>query len=264
MSISQLFESLHGMLDINKLIPLTSLSSKQLESINLTKKDIRVAEKLLGVSAEHLYLNPEGGIHPYCYWDGLYYDHLVGLQKSQLQVFGDPKFNFDYIFKKRKEHVDELLENEDYESFINMSDKKATFLAYQALKHKIEPEKRKELFLEIYTRNEYGFDRLDQILIREILNMPSPTDYDINQAKVKPDSEGYYTIYRGVTPKSSPLNLSYSWTLSKRTAYFFATRFDSEGTIMEGKVHMNKIKAYIPNRSEEEVLVFPEDVIIEK
>lgn len=63
------------------------------------------------------------------------------------------------------------------------------------------------------------------------------------------------TIYRGVTDYNKGNKKALSWTLSKKTAKWFATRFNENGYIFEAKVNKGDILAYCNGRNEQEVIV---------
>lgn len=60
------------------------------------------------------------------------------------------------------------------------------------------------------------------------------------------------TIYRGVKPKSSTKALS--WTLSKKTAKWFADRFEKNGQVYQAKIKKENVLAYFNSRNEEEII----------
>lgn len=258
MKIATLFESLHGMLDEDALKPIINMKKDELEKYGLTIQDILETCEILSIGADRLYHDPKNVIYPFCYWDGFYYRELLTLNPAALiDVEEDKRFKA----QKKLMHEYVLLKKWDY--VLAYADKKVSFPVLSYIMRVADPTQLAELFIETYNRNEYGFDRISPDMVRKAFEHPPGDEYDIKQATVEPDDEGYYTIYRGSTEKSTTLDKAYSWTLRRDVAKFFATRFESTGIIYQGKVHKDKIKAYINGRDEEEVLVFPEDVIID-
>lgn len=260
MDISELFKGEHAMIDEDKLVPLSMLEKKQLGSFSLSSDSLEVVQELLKVDLKYLYFDLEGGINPFCYWDKLFYFSFLSLEQDYLTMKIGKDFTIAKQFKLLKEKIYSLKENEEWENLMFFSDKKVSLLVFLNVKDSIPKDKRKDIFLQEYKRNEYGFERLNQNIIREILTMKHSEKYNIKKYDKLPDKNGYYTIYRGVTYASSPLDRSYSWTLDKGVATFFAKRFNSNGKVLKAKVHESKIRAYIPDIGEEEVLVFPEDI----
>lgn len=59
------------------------------------------------------------------------------------------------------------------------------------------------------------------------------------------------TIYRGISDKRYSRKKSLSWTLDRKTAEWFSTRFNSkEGVVLEKKVHKDDILCYFSNEKE--------------
>lgn len=257
MNIATLFESLHGMLDEDALKSIVNMKKEDLDKYGVTIQDILQTCELLGIEGDRLYFNPKGTIYPFCYWDGFFFKEFLTLSPEALLHIEEDK-----RFKAQKSRMHEFITLKDWDSVLSFCDKKVSFpvLSYVM---KFAPEsKHADMFIETYVRNEYGFDRINPDMVRSALKKPAGGTYDIRLADEQPDVNGFYTIYRGSTDKSTTLDKAYSWTLDKEVARFFATRFESTGMIYQGKVHKDKVRAYIQNRQEKEVLVFPEDVII--
>lgn len=263
MDLSYLFKGEHAMIDQEKLVPLYLLSDEQLAQVNLSLESLEIASELLEVEMEDLYYDPESTFQPFCYWDGLFYYRFITLQEEALQMKMGETYTLVDHFNIMQERFMNLIEEGEWNKAIFLSDKKVSFLVFEALKNEIPEEDQKDLFLEIYQRNEYGFNRLNVEMVKEILSLPTSEKYDVKHHEVKPDKEGYYTIYRGITPESTPVEQAYSWTFDRKTADFFANRFNSNGQIVEGKVHISKIQAFLKGRGEEEVIIFPENVEIQ-
>lgn len=261
MSIASLFQSLHGMLDTSTLVPINNMRKTDLEAYGISIEDVVRVSQELEMDTQFLFYNPDGGLYPFCYWDGFFYYGFHGFQNAIMKVGDDPRFHESTRFKYQRKYMYDKLAEKDWDGVIAFADKKVSFLVFEYLRQKtnMPPKKQKEMFLEIYARNEYGFDRLDEAMVRDILNMPTPNKYVVPLV-YQPDKERYYTIYRGETSESSPLSKAYSWTLEHKVAEFFATRFQSDGRIHKRRVHKDNIKAFIPNRDESEVIVLPEDV----
>jgi hypothetical protein len=254
---SELFESLHGMLDEEVLNPVISLSKDKLEQYGLTIQQVFKTCEMLQIEGDRLYFNPKGTIYPFCYWDGFFYKDFLTLDPEALL-----KIEEDKRFSLQKQMIHDYVQQRDWNTLVSLVDKKVSFQVLSYVMQYAPDEDHTDLFLDTYTRNEYGFDRINQAMARKALSNIADSDYSIYQANIQPDVNDYYTIYRGVTHKSSSLDSSFSWTLDKDVAKFFATRFNSDGLIYTAKIHKDKVRAYIPGRNEQEVLVFPEDIIM--
>lgn len=260
MNISDIFKGEHAMIDEEQLIQLSGLTEKKLRKFNLSQQSLEEVSKILDVDKKFLFLDPNGVLNPFCYWDKFFYFRFLSLDMDYLNMKIGMDFTISKQFQVTKEKLYSYKKEKLWEECIFLSDKKVSMLVFMNLRNLIPKEQQKEIFLNEYQRNEYGFDRLNPNIVREVLKLPTPKEYNIDNYKGKPNEHGYYTVYRGVTPQSSPLDKAYSWTLDRSVARFFAERFNSKGKILKGKVHKNNIHAYIEN--EKEVLIFAEDIIL--
>ncbi|MCD7911018.1 hypothetical protein KC480_05700 [Bacillus velezensis] len=244
MNITDIFKSEHFALNENELIP-----------IDAVKKEEEYAPfcDILNINSKYLFFNPEGFINPFCYWDGLYYHPFMALDTSFL-IMGN--YSLAEGFKIRLYNVQKAYDAGNWNLVLKYADKKVLFQVYKKVSSMIPLENRANTFLEIYVRSESGHA---SDFVRSVLEGPKDESYNISNAEPAP-SNGYYVIYRGSTPESTPVERAFSWTLSKEIAQFFAERFDSDGVVYQGKIHADKVKAYI-NNEEQEVIVFPEDII---
>ncbi|MSU01380.1 hypothetical protein [Tissierella pigra] len=167
------------------------------------------------------------------------------------------------IIKKQAKYMD----NGDYNGVFNLIETKYKIEAFLQLlnlyKHNmvlIKPEELFEIFSDVYTLSEFGFNEFNKEDFLLLFSMNTNNDYKSN---IEKDGNGYVTIYRGEGEQSSPLDEAYSWTLDKDKAEWFANRYDTEEVcrVYQAKVHIDNIKAYFEDRGEEEVIVFPEDVV---
>jgi hypothetical protein len=171
MDIDELFESEHGMLDESKLARLSELTKKQLEQLELSEQVLLKITELLGVRTEDLFLNKMGPFARFCYWDELFFHEFFALQEDVLTAWDGL---FVKQFKEARNHFYKLLKEEKWKEAIYFSDKRVSFHVFMKLRNRISPQEQKMVFLDIYVRNEYGFNRLDRKLVREILDMPTP------------------------------------------------------------------------------------------
>lgn len=121
------------------------------------------------------------------------------------------------------------------------------------------------LFISNYQCSDYGFANLDPDTLSAILK--SKTEEDIeNTNRQLEELDDVVTIYRGGNSASTPYDKAYSWTLDKNVANFFATRRgSSEAYIAVATVKKEDIiECLLEDSSEEEVLVYPDKIKVEK
>ena len=64
-------------------------------------------------------------------------------------------------------------------------------------------------------------------------------------------------VYRGITDYNKKYVKALSWTLSKKTAEWFADRFSSKGIIYKALIPKEHILAYFNGRNEKEIVLDP-------
>lgn len=122
---------------------------------------------------------------------------------------------------------------------------------------KIAIEDRYKAFRDMYMYCNYGFDLFDKEVLSSVLEL-SNNRKAIQELKKK-GVGNTLTIYRGMGDRSTPLEDSYSWTLSLGTARRFA-HFFGEGKVYQAKVNLEDILDYVTERNEEEILVKNESI----
>ena len=260
---ASIFKSCHATIDERRLLSYEGMNLPLLYLMGTDEESLTGICDGLGIERKHLFMDPDNKLAQTCYWDGLFYYSFQTLHPAF--IFGDTtgerfSLQIDKQFKRMRELVQEAYNGQDWRRVLAYSDKKVSLLVYKHIMDRIPECDRKALFLEVYQRNEYGFDRLDHHIVTELLNLPTDAEHDIRLSGVTPDENGDLTIYRGVTLFSNCLDRSYSWTLEPAIAQFFAERFNSHGEIKQAKVAYSAVKAYLTDRGEAEVLVLPEDV----
>lgn len=250
MNIADLFQDIHAEIDMSQCFRLVDRPQYQPEGFD------KLVE-MLEADADGFYMSPRS-FHPYFYAKDGFYHYFIVFDYNVWTDKNYQAFNEAEQFKARREYFRKLYAENDYSTAILMTDKRYRFTLYKELFEKIPMEERFDTFIEIYTRGEYGFDKIDPAFIRQVFNYR----YLSKEWKPFESEEEFITVYRGVTKKSSPLDKAYSWTLDKKVAEFFATRFESRGKVITAKVRPKDIICLIDTRNEKEVLILPEDIII--
>lgn len=163
--------------------------------------------------------------------------------------------------KRVSDKLRTMKEKGHYEEFFSMIDKK--FLAqelYDVVMDGDAPEKELSTgFMRGYIRMESGFEIFDEefmeVLHSRIVDCPERASRIKNiEDKVE---NGYLKILQG--SKTDAVEFS-SWTTDESIAEFFANRFDGNGFVIEGKVHVEDIIDYYPARGESEVIALEDNV----
>jgi hypothetical protein len=209
------------------------------------------------------YLDPNAILYRYLYYKDLFFYQFTFLSLKIENELCSTETRNDLLsevkrFKAQREWLMGKLEK-DVETFLYLSDKRVRFRLYAELFDRIPDDTKFNVFMEVYTRGEYGFDRLDPDFIRKVFSYRELSEEHRFRDSF-PDVKEYVTVYRGATEKSTPLNRTYSWTLKKDVAKYFANRWGSRGTVYKARVRADNIIAYYDGRNEEEVLVLPEHI----
>lgn len=206
-----------------------------------------------GLSIECVYSSTVG-IHSFWYIDGFVYVPLPNLDSAVVNMF----LNKEAV-EENKKRLQKLWDSADYSAFFSMIEAQFGFDIFFTHIDGIGGDKQYEIFRELYTRNEYGFQEIDPDLINKLFSLNPDYSFRKNLL-VEPD--GFVTIYRGTQSESASPEDAYSWTLDFTVATQFAIRFNSnECGIYQARVRPEGITDYIQSRGEEEILILPEKLV---
>ena len=151
-----------------------------------------------------------------------------------------------------------LIEAEQYEMAFTLIDKRIAFDFYTKSFELIPDEQKYKCFKDIYIRSDYGFSDIGKDFLLKVFKY---NPEKILSRKIKVDKDGNVKIYRGNASKSTPIDKAFSWTTNLDTAIFFATRFNTKGTVYGAKVKKEDILGYIEERGEFEIIVNPDCIL---
>lgn len=235
---SNIFQIEHS--NVSNLIPITVFKDN-----NEINELIETINKL-DLDANDFY-KVEGKLYKYCY-----------LKDTVLVEIYDISEDYFINFKVReqieqRERIHQrCIENKEYIRLFCLIDKPYRLLFYEKLFNDIPDEQKYEVFKDIYTSCEYGFNNLSRDFLEEI--------FEYNKTDKNWFNEDVITIYRGEGDLSTTYNEAYSWTTDINVAKWFAERFNSNGKVYKGYIEQKYILDYLRDRNEKEVLVFPEDI----
>lgn len=115
-----------------------------------------------------------------------------------------------------------------------------------------------QLFFEVYTSSDYGFNGMDINTLAAILNSKTAADKK-RTASILKNLPDIVTIYRGGNTASADYCEAYSWTLDINVANFFACRRGTgTGYIVEAEVNKaDIIDVFLDDRNEQEIIIDP-------
>jgi hypothetical protein len=215
-------------------------------------KEAEEAAEYLNCSLDDLYFIASS-FYPYAYYKDFVYIDMMSLDKVMMEYIQVK----DRIVASHAE-VEELMENKDFHSlFVLLIDKRISFSSYKQLYDRIPDEQKYDVFMDIYTLNEYGFSTLGTEFVEGLFPHRTPELIADVQKRLEPHViDGRVTIYRGEGSESTPYSKAFSWTLNLSTAMFFASRYN-KGKVYKTVVDKAVIFDFIEDRGEAEVIVSP-------
>lgn len=256
LDMSSLFKSLHGAIDKKDLQPLSKYIDKPKFP---SQKEVDDAVEFLKIDPEFLFYDKSSMLTPIVYWRGLvYYGFHGNLNMEALKMFQTNRF-----FDQMNKWVDEAVKKKDYETLFQRMDKKILIPTFVDIYKEIPDNQKYDIFTDLYVRSEYGFQSFPVEIIKDCFSKRELSKdwkkrmLDLKK-KIKLNDDSTVTLYRGENVDSANSDDAFSWTLSNKTAKFFADRFSKgKGKINTKNVDPKEIIDYLDNRGEEEIIMFP-------
>lgn len=194
-------------------------------------------------------------------------------QPSVMELLRNPNVSVEetqYEYYKREFIITMENYSRNYEKgeiYFPIIDKKFYPLLYGIFFDKMSSDEKYFNFLRIYKESEYPQSYFSTEDIKNIVSMIPKhiIDKRKNYSIVKNE---YVNVYRGQESLSSTGEGAISWTTDIKIAKFFASRFEKNGLILSGRVHIKNIIAIFDKEyyedgdsdSEKEILVCPNSV----
>lgn len=257
--MDDVFRSAHASIDKKDLVPLDKMLGKP----NFpTKNELDAAIKYLDLSKEdekHFFYSKTDMLTPIIYWKGpFYYGFTGGLNMEALTMLRAKEY-----FEHKTKFISDCLSKKDYNKLFMRVDKKILIPTFMDIYNEIPDDQKYDVFIDLYQRSEYGFGMFDSKIIKDVFSKNKYSKERIERmnaftkkAKLNPD--GTISVFRGENTGSAKEEAAFSWTLSKKTADFFANRFSKgTGKIIKKNIDPESVIDYLSNRGEAEVLLMP-------
>ncbi|QUH21733.1 HD domain-containing protein [Alkaliphilus sp. B6464] len=168
--------------------------------------------------------------------------------------------NFKDRINKWEKWISDTYSKRDYEGILFRVDSKIRLQTYMDLFDEIPDKIKYVLFIEVYTRMDFGFHYIKPEFFQRILKYKPQSNNDKVAIELSSiDNKGFITVYRGEGSKSTPFDKAYSWTDDFNVALKFSSNWGNfDGKIYEAKIHTDHIIDFINKRNEREVLLFPD------
>jgi hypothetical protein len=255
-NISDLFSSLHGAIDEKNLLKLSDYI-KGSNSLSIKESDLKNAADYLGVSEDSFYYDPGNFVHPIIIWDGPLYYGIIG---GNLSIDMLKNIRAKEFIDQSKRMIHDLTSKKNYGHLFGIMDKKILIPTFIKIYQEIPDKDKYDVFIDLYVRSEYGFQKFPKEIIMDCFskrNLSKEWKKNIEKLKKKLQGKDKITVYRGIGSLSAKEDDAFSWTLSKKTAKFFADRFGSNGKIIKKEISIEEIVDYLDNRGEEEIILIP-------
>ncbi|WCK57498.1 hypothetical protein PP175_25875 (plasmid) [Aneurinibacillus sp. Ricciae_BoGa-3] len=257
---SVLHEMVKQFIEQNMVLPFRFLEDKKIRAmIEESGKYAVPSNGQMVRTMEYLQVSPDNLLlstnllFPYVYHEDLIYVEMMNLDQHTLEFY-----RIKETIAERRQQIPQLLAEGDYDKILVLAEKRFALSVFHDLYEEIPLDKKYEVFKELYVRMEYGFDLIDRNILEDVLELNPDKSF---KRKLKSDSDGFITVFRGEGSRSTPYRDAYSWTTNQKVANFFANRFDTNGMVYQGKVHIDDVIDYIDDRNEQEILIHPEAVL---
>jgi hypothetical protein len=253
-SIADIFKSAHAAIEPDQLIPIKEVIGKPKMP---TQEELDAAVKYLDINPEHIYFDSKGLISPIVYWSGpVFYPFHGSLNLEALKMLRTKE-----AIHQHEEMAKNAIDSKNFEKLFAIMDKKIIIPAFIEMYDQIPDNKKYDVFTDLYVRSEYGFGMFPQDVIEDVFKLRKfSSDWKQRMAELekKVNKEEKIQLYRGVNLESAAPDDVFSWTLSEKTAKFFAERFSKgSGKIIKKKVDFEDIVDYLNYRGEEEIILLP-------
>lgn len=255
--MSDIFKSAHGAIDKKNTEPLSYYIGRP----HFPKQEeVDAAVEFMKIDPDYLFFNRGDRMHPIIYWKGpVFYGFFGGgLNLEMLKMT-----HADESLARHEKMFNDYLKAGNYESFFARVDKKILIPTFIDMYDEIPDNKKYDVFTDLYVRSEYGFQTFPIEIIKDCFNKRKLSkDWKKRMSdlkkEIKLNTDGTVTIYRGSNMESAKADDAFSWTLSEKTAKFFADRFSKgTGRIDHKNIDPSEIIDYLQDRGESEVILFP-------
>lgn len=251
--IEDIFRGAHAAIDKKDLQPLKKFIGKPKFP---TQEEVDAACKFLKIDPEYLFYDKNNMLNSIIYWKGtIFYGFFGGLNMEALKMTRADKF-----IEQMNKMYNEASSKKDFSRLFMLVDKKILIPTYIELYNEIPDDQKYDIFTDLYIRSEFGFGMFPKEIIDDVFSKRKLSSEWKDRMKAfkkiaKLNDDGTITVYRGEGSKSTKGGMS--WTLQRKTAKFFADRFDSHGKIVTKKIKPEQALDYLSDRGEAEVLITP-------
>ena len=260
LSMSDIFKSAHGAIDVKNLQKLEDLVGKPKFP---SKEEFDQTVEYLGIDKDFLFYNKHDFLTPFIYWKGpIYYGFHGGLNMEVMKMFHAKE-----ALEQLTKYMENAMSKKDFKSIFMRMEKKILIPSFVQMYEQIPDEQKYDIFVDLYVRSEYGFGMFPSEIIKDCfekrkLSREWKKRMDNFFKKYgKKNVDGYITVYRGENLESAKPDDAFSLTMQEKTAKFFADRFNKgSGKVIKKQIHPEEIIDYLDHRGEAEVILLPKNI----
>lgn len=253
--IGGIFKSINMPINADELIQMEDLVGTS----NLpSEEEFDEIIQYLDVDQDFLFYDPNNVISPFIYWKDNVYVELHAFKMDVLKMFHAKEH-----IKQKTEKFDKYIQANKWAEIYMFMENKVIIPQFKLDYEKIPDNQKYEIFIDLYQGSEYGFELLSKEMMLDLFEHRKKSPEWKKRMRsfnkvIKKDEDGKITIYRGTNLSSNNNDNAFSWTLSKKTAEFFANRFNkNKGHIAERKIDPSEVLDYLESRNEAEVILLP-------
>jgi len=160
--------------------------------------------------------------------------------------------------------VEQAIAANKWDRVFAICDKKVLIPTYKELFDRIPDNQKYSIFVTLYVRSETGFELFGDDFIKKVYSYKTlDPEYAERMAEFDRDSkksmtpDGKIKVLHGQNGNYDVMD-EMSWTLSRKTALFFANRFNAKGRVVSRLITRDEVQDYYNIRNEFEVIIFPD------
>jgi hypothetical protein len=177
--------------------------------------------------------------------------------KNALVVIDDN--NIERLKEQRYKHLKKMLDKEeddgDLFGLFLMINKPYRIPVFMRIADELTKEQFSKILIDLWVDTEFPHENGVPTMIMNFERAEKRHLMDADEWKVYNDLPDMIVVYRGLQENAIPLGLS--WTTSKDTAIWFASRFDRKGRVLKAKIPKKRVFAYKGERNEAEIILNP-------
>ena len=207
-----------------------------------------------GMNADKIYFNT--AMFNNCWYiDGDLILVIPHLAKFHFKMVSNAK-----VLDDMKNLLERAKDNNEWEDYISMQPSEFQVDIFKRNINRIPKDMLISVFKEVYTSNSQVMESLGKEYIVNLLSINKGKDVD--KLLKYCDKDGNITVYRGTTPKSTPIEEALSFTLDINVAKHFAICVSKEGNkIYQCKVKPQDVLLFVSENGEAELLIDYKDLV---